>query len=82
VGRDDLGRDLGYRGRVTLVDQSWADRHPTIVAVGTESGRGTDVTGTEAGHPWGTMAPCRIGGVVHPARQLCVLWRTPVERHA
>lgn len=47
---------------VTLVDQSWASGHPDIVAVRPEAGRGTDVTGVETSHPWGTMAPCRIGG--------------------
>jgi hypothetical protein len=47
---------------VTLVDQSWAGSHPDIVAVGDEIGRGTDVTGAQASHPWGTLAACRIGG--------------------
>lgn len=45
----------------TLVDQSWANRHPDIVSVRPEMGRGTDVTGTEANHHWGTLASCRIG---------------------
>lgn len=45
----------------TLVDRSWAGRHPDIVAVHSETGRGVDVTGAEAGHHWGTLAACRIG---------------------
>ena len=47
---------------VTLVDQSWAQSHPDIVTIGDEIGRGTDVTGAQASHPWGMLPACRIGG--------------------
>lgn len=47
---------------VTLVDRTWASSHPEVVVIGTASGRGTDVTGAQASHPWGTLAACRIGG--------------------
>jgi hypothetical protein len=56
----------------TLVDQSWASRHPDIVAIHSETGRGIDVTGAEASHHWGTMAPCRIGGADF-AEQTCAV---------
>ena len=54
------GQDTG--AGVTLVDQSWARSHPDIVTVGDEIGRGTDVTGAQASHPWDTLAASRIGG--------------------
>ncbi len=56
----------------TLVDESWAGRHPDIVAVHAETGLGTDVTGAEASYRWGTMAPCRIGGAGF-AEQTCAV---------
>lgn len=46
---------------VTLVDQSWARRHPDLVTIGDEIGHGTDVTGAQASNPWGSLATCRIG---------------------
>jgi hypothetical protein len=56
----------------TLVDQSWARRHPDIVAIHPETGRAVDVTGAEADHHWGTLAPCRIGGA-EVASQRCAV---------
>lgn len=47
----------------TIVDRTWADRHPEIVTMRNERGHGIDVTGTGSSHPWGTMAPCEIGGI-------------------
>lgn len=57
----------------TLVDQSWAGRHPDIVTVHPELGRGIDVTGTEVGHHWGTMARCRIGDAVFTEQECAVV---------
>ncbi|SDS56742.1 Aspartyl protease [Friedmanniella luteola] len=56
----------------TLVDQSWASRHSEIVSVRPETGRGTDVTGAEANHHWGTLATCRIGQATF-AEQRCAV---------
>jgi hypothetical protein len=56
----------------TLVDQSWASRHPDIVSVHPGTGRGTDVTGAEAHHRWGTLAPCQIGNAAF-AEQKCAV---------
>lgn len=56
----------------TLVDRSWAGRHPDIITIRTETGRGVDVTGAEVRHHWGTMAPCRIGGA-DVAEQTCAV---------
>lgn len=56
----------------TLVDQSWASEHADIVSVHPETGRGIDVTGAEASHYWGTMAPCRIGHADF-AEQICAV---------
>jgi hypothetical protein len=56
----------------TLVDQSWASRHPDIVTVHSETGEGMDVTGARASYRWGTMAPCRAGGAGF-AEQACAV---------
>ena len=64
---------------VTLVDRSWADRHPDIVSVHRETGRGTDVTGTEADHHWGALAPCRIGDLTFAEQKCAVLDLSPLN---
>ena len=55
---------------VTIVDQSWADQHSDIITIRDERGHGTDVTGTEPSHPWGSMSSCQIGGIEF-AEQTC-----------
>lgn len=57
----------------TLVDRSWAGRHPDIVAVRPETGRGIDVTGAEVSHHWATLAPCRIGDTDFAAQRCAVV---------
>jgi hypothetical protein len=56
----------------TLIDQSWASRHPEVVSVHPATGRGTDATGAEVDHHWGTLAPCRIGNAAF-AEQKCAV---------
>lgn len=63
----------------TLVDESWASRYPDIVSMSPGTGRGTDVTGTEADHHWGTLAPCRIGGANFAEQKCAVVDLSPLS---
>ncbi len=61
---------------ITIVNRSWAEAHPDIVRISSESGHGTDITGASGRNPKGRLAPCRIGQVSFP-EQDCGVTNSP-----